>query len=195
MMSRNLDTQENIRKAAKHLFAKKGYNATSTREIVSEAGANISAIAYHFGGKEGLFLSLFDDFLQQGNAAAGSFKDPVSELRYLLSRIIRLRFEDPELVTILQQEIVVHSERSEAIKERLVPIWQRIRFLLEKGNKGGDFEFRSSYNALNFAMSVAVFPRQNPFFRDVVDKSESEEAVTDEMISFILRGLGWKNRG
>ena len=192
-MGTNLDTQENIRKAAKHLFAKKGYNATSTREIVSEAGANISAIAYHFGGKEGLFLSLFDDFLKLGNAAPASFEDPISELKTLLSRIIGLRFEDPELVTILQQEIVVQSTRTEAIKDRLVPIWHRIFFILDQGKERGKFQFLNSYNALNFVMSVAVFPRQNPFFGDVVDVNESEDTVTEEMISFIFKGLGWRD--
>jgi AcrR family transcriptional regulator len=37
-------------------FGRKGVEATSTREIAAEAGANIASIAYHFGGKEGLRL-------------------------------------------------------------------------------------------------------------------------------------------
>ena len=36
------------------LFGKKGFSATSTREIVAEAGTNVASIAYHFGGKDGL---------------------------------------------------------------------------------------------------------------------------------------------
>lgn len=43
--------------AALHLFGRKGYDAASTREIAARAGANIAAIAYHFGGKEGLRLA------------------------------------------------------------------------------------------------------------------------------------------
>jgi len=39
------------------LFGTKGFEATSTREIAAEAGANIASIAYHFGGKDGLRLA------------------------------------------------------------------------------------------------------------------------------------------
>ena len=37
-----------------HLFGKKGYIGTSTREIAHRANTNIGSIAYHFGSKEGL---------------------------------------------------------------------------------------------------------------------------------------------
>ena len=37
-----------------HLFGQHGYEGTSTRAIAAHAGANIAAIAYHFGGKAGL---------------------------------------------------------------------------------------------------------------------------------------------
>jgi AcrR family transcriptional regulator len=177
---------------AKRLFALNGYNATSTRDIVSEAGVNISAIAYHFGGKEGLFLSLFNDFIFWDEADSDSIEDPVSSLKHLLTRMIGLRFEDPELVTILQQEIVVRSNRTEAVKEILIPAWIRIRSLLEQGREAGHFQFHSVYNAMNFVMAVAVFPRQNPFFKDVVERNEAKEAVISETIGLILKGLGWK---
>ncbi len=36
------------------LFGRKGFAATPIREIAAAAGANVAAIAYHFGGKEGL---------------------------------------------------------------------------------------------------------------------------------------------
>ena len=42
------------------LFGAKGFEATSTREIAAGAGANIAAIAYHFGGKDGLRAACAD---------------------------------------------------------------------------------------------------------------------------------------
>ncbi|MBI1218273.1 MAG: DUF1956 domain-containing protein [Rhodobacteraceae bacterium] len=50
-------TRAALVEAALHLFGRKGYDAASTREIAAHAGANIAAIAYHFGGKEGLRLA------------------------------------------------------------------------------------------------------------------------------------------
>lgn len=40
--------------AALKLFGRKGFAATSTREIAAEAGTNVASIAYHFGSKDGL---------------------------------------------------------------------------------------------------------------------------------------------
>jgi AcrR family transcriptional regulator len=47
-------TRESLVRVALERFGTNGFEATSTREISKAAGANIAAIAYHFGGKEGL---------------------------------------------------------------------------------------------------------------------------------------------
>jgi AcrR family transcriptional regulator len=47
-------TREALVRVALERFGTNGFEATSTREISKAAGANIAAIAYHFGGKEGL---------------------------------------------------------------------------------------------------------------------------------------------
>lgn len=47
--------------AAEELFARNGIDAVSNRRIVEHAGAaNHSAIAYHFGGREGLLRALVE---------------------------------------------------------------------------------------------------------------------------------------
>ena len=53
-------TRAALVRAALDLFGAKGFEATSTREIAAGAGANIAAIAYHFGGKEGLRAACAD---------------------------------------------------------------------------------------------------------------------------------------
>src|SRR5437868_5125484 len=44
-------------KAGIDLFGQHGFDSTSTRAIADAAGAQMSAITYHFGGKEGLYLA------------------------------------------------------------------------------------------------------------------------------------------
>jgi AcrR family transcriptional regulator len=39
-------------------FGRLGYEGASTREIAKAAGANLAAIVYHFGGKEGLHVAV-----------------------------------------------------------------------------------------------------------------------------------------
>jgi AcrR family transcriptional regulator len=47
------------------LFAESGFKGVSVRELCAEAGANIAAVRYHFGGKEGLYRAIFEDTLDE----------------------------------------------------------------------------------------------------------------------------------
>ena len=51
-------TREAIIKAAVHLFAEKGFDSTSVRDIVTKARVNQAAINYHFKTKDGLYLEV-----------------------------------------------------------------------------------------------------------------------------------------
>jgi AcrR family transcriptional regulator len=53
------DTRERILLASQKLFADKGFDATSVRDITTEAGCNVASVNYHFGGKENLYLETF----------------------------------------------------------------------------------------------------------------------------------------
>jgi AcrR family transcriptional regulator len=57
-MTMNDPTKERILDAAEHLFAENGVAATSLRAIMKAAGANMAAIHYHFGSREGLLEAL-----------------------------------------------------------------------------------------------------------------------------------------
>lgn len=52
--------RERLLHAAGMMFAERGRDAVSTRELTRVAGANLSAIAYYFGGKEGLYNEAID---------------------------------------------------------------------------------------------------------------------------------------
>lgn len=53
------ESRQRILMAGLHLFAEHGYARTSTRQIAKEAHVNISAIAYYFGDKAGLYRIVF----------------------------------------------------------------------------------------------------------------------------------------
>lgn len=52
------DKRDHILDAAEKLFATKGFDATSVRDIGQEADVNIAMLNYYFGSKEGLFHEL-----------------------------------------------------------------------------------------------------------------------------------------
>jgi AcrR family transcriptional regulator len=55
--SAQTDTRTRLLRTSLAIFAHRDFEAVSVREIVEQAGANIAAISYHFGGKRGLYLA------------------------------------------------------------------------------------------------------------------------------------------
>ncbi|MFY8035006.1 MAG: TetR/AcrR family transcriptional regulator [Flexibacteraceae bacterium] len=58
--SEKTDTAARIMQTAEKLFAKKGFECVSIRELAAECGVNISLISYHFGGKEQLLEKIIE---------------------------------------------------------------------------------------------------------------------------------------
>ncbi len=90
-------TRTALIRAALRQFGSEGFEAASTRAIAAEAETNISSIAYHFGGKEGLRLACADFVAARiGKVAKLGPGDPAmldrnaarSVLRRLLRRIV-----------------------------------------------------------------------------------------------------------
>jgi AcrR family transcriptional regulator len=52
-------TRERILDAAKEMFAQRGVEAVSLRELTIKAGVNLAAVHYHFGSKEGVLAEVF----------------------------------------------------------------------------------------------------------------------------------------
>ncbi|MFQ5701108.1 MAG: TetR/AcrR family transcriptional regulator [Acidobacteriota bacterium] len=51
-------TKTRLLDAAEHLFAERGFPATSLRALTAEAGANLASVHYHFGSKEALLSAV-----------------------------------------------------------------------------------------------------------------------------------------
>lgn len=52
-------TRERILRTAERLFAERGFNGVSMRELAAAAQVNVASIAYHFGGKENLLSEVY----------------------------------------------------------------------------------------------------------------------------------------
>src|SRR5438874_6342967 len=56
-----MGVKEKILDVAEELFAEKGFEATSVRELAGKAHVNVAMISYYFGSKEKLFEALIED--------------------------------------------------------------------------------------------------------------------------------------
>ncbi|WP_448567362.1 TetR family transcriptional regulator [Thalassotalea ganghwensis] len=60
-----MSTKNKILDAAESLFAVKGFNGTSLREITSLAEVNLAAVNYHFGSKKELIKSVMSRYMDE----------------------------------------------------------------------------------------------------------------------------------
>lgn len=63
--SRGDATREALIRAAVEIFGRDGFNATGTRALAEAAGVNQALIAYHFGGKAGLYLAAIEHIVER----------------------------------------------------------------------------------------------------------------------------------
>ena len=83
-MENEKEVRERLLAAALELFVRKGYAATSVREIVAAAGVSKPALYYYFENKEGIYLelmngifALFKEVVDQTIVSHGTFRERI----------------------------------------------------------------------------------------------------------------------
>jgi len=105
-------SHDRILSAAKHLFATRGYESTSTVAIARAAGTSESQLMKHFGSKEGLLEAIFE----QGWTG----------MAHIFSRIHDLDSPADKLITLI--ELVLNAlERDQDLRLLMLLEGRRIR--------------------------------------------------------------------
>ncbi|GAA3680788.1 TetR/AcrR family transcriptional regulator [Nonomuraea antimicrobica] len=102
------ERRDHLVKLAAELFARKGFQATTVREIADEAGILSGSLYHHFDSKETIVdevLSTFlDDLIARYRAALDTGSDP----RTVLSEMVRIGFGTLEphraAITVMQND-------------------------------------------------------------------------------------------
>ncbi|HEU5261172.1 MAG TPA: TetR/AcrR family transcriptional regulator [Gemmatimonadales bacterium] len=106
---RSGDIRERLLDAARELFVRQGYDATSVRDITTRAGANLGAITYHFGSKEALYHSVLASVarpLADRVAAAGkSAEGPLDRIEAIVRAFVEHVTTQPDAPSLLVREL------------------------------------------------------------------------------------------
>ena len=101
-------SRERIREAAKTLFAKQGYEATTTAEICRLAGTSQSQLIKHFANKQGVLEAIFEHSWEQINPAIRLAIEkiplPMEKLKIMTDMVLSFLEKDRELRTIFLLE-------------------------------------------------------------------------------------------
>lgn len=184
----NKEVKDQILRAAKSLFAEKGYEGTTVRQICTKADVSLALVSYHFGGKENVFLEVFEPIRQLFADMAYDLSDPLRALESFCRQFVIFRSEEYELISILQQELVMNSPRLEKLTDIFMPSWEQLRLILQACQDKKWIQFSSVDVAINFIMGTLMFSFNNSFLNSKQPDLSSEQ-VADLAVSFIIHGL------
>lgn len=141
--------REKIIEAATVLFALEGLHGTSTRDIANKSGLNLSLISYYFGGKEGLYKTVIQEFVlkvftqietvvsefEQNEVSVKSVKKAIQSL---VNTLIEMRIENPHIAKIMTREKLSGLPFSREIHEQMMAAaGNKIASVILRGQKAG----------------------------------------------------------
>ncbi len=102
-----ISSRDRILLSAKHLFARNGYENTSTVAIAREAGTSESQLMKHFGSKQGLLIAIFDrgwNSIGERLQATSNRKSPSDRLLAVLEALVVELENDGDLKELMSLE-------------------------------------------------------------------------------------------
>ncbi|MGS0896318.1 TetR/AcrR family transcriptional regulator [Burkholderia stagnalis] len=116
-----------ILRAARRTFAKRGYDATSVREVARELGIDAALIAHHFGTKETLWLAVVEQIVELAEpmfdalrALRASSLPQRDRVRRALELCIEHEFDEPDMGMFFSTAATEEGCRLDRLQERLV---------------------------------------------------------------------------
>jgi AcrR family transcriptional regulator len=143
---RNPDnTADRIVSTATRLFASKGYDGTSVKDICSKAKVNIAAIHYHFGSKGNLYRHIIEQFASDRLDFAKRVLQPPrnpDELRVRLEIFLRQTLEaiikQPDVILLIQRGIEVFDVISiDVFRKTILKVFEMLVEFLVQAKKNG----------------------------------------------------------
>lgn len=185
-------TRELLLESARDVFVEHGYQNSSIYEIAKRAGRTIGALYSQFGGKEGVFLALWDrDFarLLEGYTAqargAADLGDVPAEAGEFWIEFLR---RDPDLFRLFI-EFWSHALREPELRPRFADSLRQLHAAVAKVIE----EYQRAYG-----LSVAASPADVAVvIESLVDGFSLHKLADPEHVDSALlgRALGWLVRG
>ncbi|HEV7625017.1 MAG TPA: helix-turn-helix domain-containing protein [Streptomyces sp.] len=186
-MSRG-NTRQRIQDVALELFAQRGYEKTSLREIAEHLDVTKAALYYHFKSKEDIVVSLFEDLARPCDEviAWAQEQPPSLEMKLeVLRRYSEALHQAAPLFRFIQENQATMRELSvgETFKDRLTTLLGVLRI------PDAALTDQVRCSAALFTMHAGMFTLQD-IEADPEDKREAVLEVAQEMVTTAHRGRG-----
>ncbi len=165
------NSRTKILEIATKLFARKGFDGVSIREICREANVNISMISYYFGGKKELYQAIIDEQVAKITKYSKTYMDfnqdisqlskreQIDFLNLLLDKLVDYFYADISndfLCFMLNEQHNPHAYINSATVNLIRKL---VGAIFDKDDKDREIIFKA-----NFIMSMVNSPRILPSF-------------------------------
>lgn len=139
------DKRTSILNAAEKLFASQGYEGTSTRQIATEAGANMSMINYYFGSKEGVFMEIMSNRIKGFSLALTSIQaedlNQLEKLMMVIDQYTRRILNNISFHKMMHRELSLtqRPEMYDKLKQAMSGNLMIIERIINEGIEQGEF--------------------------------------------------------
>ena len=196
-------TEKRLLEAAGEIFAEHGYRAATVRQICEKARANIAAVNYHFGDKEGLYMAALRSVHRASaekypaNLGVSPATPPQQKLRvYVRSLLLRIFDEGrPGWHTkIMMREMLEPTRALDLlVEEGARPLHQKLFSIVREllGSAADDEVVRLS--ALSIVSQCVYYRRARPVITRLYPQqrydSKEVERLTEHISQFSLLAI------
>ena len=193
-----ISKEENILFNAEKLFAEKGFEGTSIREISKEANVNISMISYYFGSKEKLFEKIFEFRMNESLSFAKDVlaDQKMNEWEKLITVVDRYIDRVKNLKTfylIMQREQLTNKNEHivKVLNESKKGFLEIYKQLIESGFEKKVFTRKPRIEFLHSTISGTIFSALNslPIYKNFYKGDEKYENLYFEELNNHVKNL------
>lgn len=191
-----VDCRSRLVEVATRLFAERGLNGVSIRELSLAAGASISMVSYCFGGKEGLYAAVLQEqfaCFDQIEELRQSGSEPLQLLESYLRWTIQRHRNNPYLLRFYTSELTNPTAFFPAIVAPAISkVIRVLSDVIEDGIQQG--VFRKEIHAVNASLALAGMV--NYFFLSLLateslisHSPEQDEQLVQQYLLIFSRGI------
>ncbi len=193
------DTRDLILKSAEKLFAQKGFEVTTVREIAEDSGANIAMIYYYFKTKEGLHKEILEDSLRHLSISLKEGLDQSKESEEKIYDIIKIYItflhSHKNLHRIILRETVSRSGHIDMIvKKYISKNFNIVHKVIKEGVRQRSFRKQDTVlSTFSLIGMILYYFTYEPIFTRLISPEKRKKPVTeylpDHIFDLFMEGM------
>jgi AcrR family transcriptional regulator len=189
-------TKARILEAAEAVFAAKGFEGASTREIAAKAGVNISSLHYHWETKETLYYAVFENVYNQLMEISRDSllpttprdESPRSLPEAPVGRVFDYFAANPNIPRLLLRRILENEGLGGAFdRDALVPSWKEFGGWVKEYDGGGLRDVDAQILSLTLHSTLLLFTLDSKQYARILGGRIAEPATARRIRSHLVQ--------